>query len=458
MTELLQQLRDIVSERHALHGDDIGEDYGHDECLNVDAVKPSFVVRPDSAQQVARVLQLADQHRVPVTVRGAGTGLSGACVPDADGIVISTERFKQIEIDVDNHVAVLGPGVTLGELDEATAPHGLCYPIQPGESTASIGGNVATNAGGMRAVKYGVTRHQVLGMQMVLPTGEILESGGKFVKASSGYDLTQLVVGSEGTLAVVTRIIVKLVPRLAHRATLVAPFGGLDSITKAVPKLVQSGATPLFVEYLDGLGMAGACKRGGVSLGLSDEIKKAASAYLLIVVEGSSGERVQADVERLGEVCMEHDAIDVFMLPSSKATQLIEGREQAFWAGKASGMSDQLDVVVPRASLTEFMNEVHVISQEEEVLLTGTGHAGDGNVHLGVFQPDDTKRNAALERVFDLGQRLGGVVSAEHGIGLAKKKYYQQREDPAKLALQRRIKAAFDPNGIMNPGRIFDLG
>jgi glycolate oxidase len=457
MAELLRELQEILSERDVLTGDQISDDYSHDECLNVAPVRPSFVVRPNSAEQVARILKLANQHRIPVTVRGAGSGLSGGCIPDADGIVLSTARLKKIEIDTENHVAVVEPGVTLGELDEATAPHGLCYPIQPGEASATLGGNVATNAGGMRAVKYGVTRNQVLGMQFVLPSGEIIESGGKFVKASSGYDLSQLVLGSEGTLAVVTRIIVKLVPRLSHRVTLLAPFPNVEAITRTVPKVVQSGAGPLFVEYLDALAMASACRRKNVDLGLPPEIVNTAHAYMLIVVEGAVGARVQEDAERLGEICVEHGALDVMMLPASKAKLVIDGREESFWSGKEAGMCDQLDVVVPRASLAVFMAGVQKIADATQTFITGTGHAGDGNVHLGIFQPDAQKHAAALDQIFDLGQGLGGVVSAEHGIGLAKKKYFQKREDPAKLALLRRIKQAFDPNGIMNPGRVFDL-
>jgi len=457
MAELLQALREIVSERNVLSGDQISDDYTHDECLNVAPVRPTFVVRPDSAEQVSRILTLANQHRIPVTVRGAGSGLSGACIPDPDGIVLSTERLKKIVIDTDNHVAIVEPGVTLGELDEATAPHGLCYPIQPGEASATLGGNVATNAGGMAAVKYGVTRNLVLGMQFVLPSGEIVESGGKFVKSSSGYDLSQLVLGSEGTLAVVTRIIVKLVPRLSHRMTLLAPFLSVEAITRTVPKIVQSGAGPLYVEYLDALAFAGACRRKNVDLGLPQEITSTAHAYMLILVEGAVGERVQEDAERLAEMCAENGALDVIMLPASKAKLVIDGREESFWSGKEAGMSDQLDVVVPRASLAHFMTEVQNISQATGTFITGTGHAGDGNVHLGIFQPDEQKRGDTIDRIFDLGQRLGGVVSAEHGIGVAKKKYFQKREDPAKLALLRRIKQAFDPNGIMNPGRVFDL-
>ena len=458
MENLTKDLREIVPPSDVLEGEGIGEDYEKDEVLNLNGARPDVVVRPSTVEQVCRVLDLAQRERIPVTVRGAGTGLSGACIADRGGIVLSTERLnKVLEVDTQNQVAVVEPGVTLAQLDEATAPHGLVYPIQPGEPSATLGGNVATNAGGMRAVKYGVTRHQVLGLQAVLPGGEVIETGGKFVKASSGYDLTQLIVGSEGTLAVVTRITLKLVPRLSHRATALAPFESVAQITQAVPALVRSGVQPLFVEYIDQLSMGGILNRQKIELGFSKELQDKASAYLLIVVEGARGERVEADVAALGEVCLEHGALDLFVLPASQATKMIQGREESFWAGKASGLNDQVDVVVPRAKLSEYMERVQAIAQETSTLIVGTGHAGDGNVHLGIFQPDDALRSQAMNALFDVGTQMGGVVSAEHGSGLAKKKYYQSRENPAKRALMRRIKTAFDPHSILNPGKIFDL-
>lgn len=451
-----EELRAIVSSRHVLAGADISDDYTHDEVLNLPGVKPALVVVPGTTDEVARILRVADARRIPVTVRGAGTGMSGACIPSEGGLVVSTARMKKIEIDAENHIAVVEPGATLGELDEATRPHGLCYPVQPGEDTASLGGNVATNAGGMRAVKYGVTRNQVLGLTAVLPSGEVIECGGKFVKASSGYDLTQLIIGSEGTLAVVTRILLKLYPRLTERTALLAPFENVGQITRAVPKIVQSGASPLFVEYLDALSMAGVCKRQDIDLGIAEEVKQKALAYLLVLIEGRSEARNEEDAQTIGAVCLEHGALDVFVLPKNQAGKVIKGREESFWAGKAAGLSDQVDVVVPRASLSAYMEKAQEIGTAHGTFIVGTGHAGDGNVHLGIFQPDPEVRARVMNALFDVGASMGGIVSAEHGIGLAKKKYYVARENTDKLALMRRIKAAFDPHGIMNPGKVFD--
>jgi glycolate oxidase len=290
----------------------------------------------------------------------------------------------------------------------------------------------------------------------VLPGGDVVECGGKFVKTSSGYDLTQLIVGSEGTLAVVTQIILKLVPRLVHRAYVLVPFASVDQITRAVPKVVQSGVGPLFVEYLDLLSMASVLQRQQIDLGIPQEIKDKAVAYLLVVVEGTSETRNQEDIEQLGAICIEHGALDMYLLPKNQASKVVQGREESFWAGKKAGLNDQIDAVVPRAMLSEFMSKAQQIASETKSLIVGTGHAGDGNVHLGIFQPDPTVRNHVMNAIFDVGKEMGGVVSAEHGIGLAKKKYYMEREDPAKLALMQRIKKAFDPHGIMNPGKVFD--
>ncbi|MEA3056091.1 MAG: glycolate oxidase, partial [Actinomycetota bacterium] len=213
-----------------------GDDYSHDEALGTTPVTPLAVLLPETTDEVAAILRSCHEHRVPVTARGSGTGLSGAAIPVEGGIVVSFERMKRIEIDAENQVAIVEPGVTLAELDAVTAKHDLVYPVYPGEYSASLGGNVATNAGGMRAVKYGVTRHQVLGLEAVLPTGEVIRTGGRFVKGSTGYDLTQLIIGSEGTLALVTEATLRLYPRVAHQSTVLAPYRTLDEAMHADPR------------------------------------------------------------------------------------------------------------------------------------------------------------------------------------------------------------------------------
>jgi glycolate oxidase len=295
----------------------------------------------------------------------------------------------------------------------------------------------------------------VLGVEAVLANGDVIRSGGKFVKATTGYDLTQLVCGSEGTLALVTEAVLRLYPRPAHRATLLAPFPTLDTVAGAVPRIVGSGIGPLILEYIDLMSMAGITKAAGLDLGIPDEVTATALAYLVVVLEDRNAARLDEDVDELAAMLDGLGAIDVYVLPPGAGAQLIEARERAFWTAKAAGADDIVDMVVPRAAIPAYMEEVAAIAQESGSLVVGCGHVGDGNVHLSVYQGDDDVRHDALRRLFAAGMAMGGAISGEHGIGEAKKRWYEELEDPAKLALLRRIKAAFDPAGILNPGKIF---
>jgi glycolate oxidase len=457
MADVVEQLAGVLPAERLLTGADIGDDYTHDECLTVEAGTPSVVVRPESTDEVAAILRYADAARIPVTARGAGTGLSGAARPGESSILVSFERMNQLlEIDTDNNVAVVQPGLQLDQLDELTKPHGLAYQVYPGEYSASLGGNISTNAGGMRAVRYGVTRHNVLGLELALAGGDVIRTGGRIVKSSTGYDLTQLVIGSEGTLALVTEATLKLHPRVAHQATVLAPFTTLEQVTDAVPRIIDSGVAPLILEYIDLLTMSATQSYCGLELGIPQEIKDTALAYLVVMVENPIEERLDQDTQRLAEQLADLGAIDVYVLPPNSAAELIDAREKAFWMAKANGADDVIDVVVPRAAIPEFMQAVSGLATEHEAWIAGCGHAGDGNVHLGIFCADDAKRSALLLDLFRTGMDLGGSISGEHGIGHAKKPYFNQLEDPNKIALMRRIKTAFDPNGIMNPGVVFD--
>jgi glycolate oxidase len=457
MADLEARLAEVLDHRYVRFGADVGEDYTHDESLTAASVRPLAVVRPGTTDEVAAIVRVCDELRVPITARGAGTGLSGACIPRPDGIVLALERMNAIvEIDTENYVAVVQPGVSLDQLDAALAPMGLVYPVCPGENSASLGGNVATNAGGMRAVKYGVTRHQVLGLEAVLANGDVIRTGGKFVKATTGYDLTQLVIGSEGTLAIVTEAILKIYPRPEFSATILIPFASVDEIASAVPHIVRSGVSPLVLEYVDGGGLATLAANVGLDLGISAEVQAAAKAYLIVVIEQHVEARLEEDVAALADQVGELGAIDVYVLPPRSGALLIEAREKAFWVVKGLGANDIIDVVVPRASVPEYLQAVTAVASEHASFVSAAGHAGDGNIHLSVFQPDDDVRHEVMRAIIAAGVGMGGAISAEHGIGTEKKQYFLEFEDPNKIALMQRIKVAFDPNGILNPGTLFD--
>jgi glycolate oxidase len=455
----VQQLESELGPGAVLQGDAVPNSYSADESLTSYAVAPAAVVLPSATEQVAAIVRLAAESGIPVTARGAGTGLSGACCPLSNGIVVSFERMADLlEIDESTNVAVVQPGLTLAELDAATAKCGLVYPVFPGTDSASLGGNLATNAGGMRAVKYGVTRHHVLGLEAVVGTGDVIRAGGRFVKSSTGYDLTQVIVGSEGTLALVTEAILRLQPRLRHTTCLLAPYPLVDDVARVIPLIVASGAQPMILEYIDSGTMKGLLRQSELDLGVPVEIARSTRAYLIVVLEGAHPESLEADAQKVATTLVNAGAPDVYVLPSGRGAELLRAREDAFWMVKAAGADDVLDMVVPRDRIPEYLRRVQEIAKQLQSRVYGCGHAGDGNIHFSVYEPDTQRRSDLLTQIYSMGMTMGGAISGEHGIGKAKKAYLQALEDPAKLALQRRIKTAFDPQGILNPGCIFDAG
>jgi len=457
--QTIEELTTIVGKANISTDKSEMEGYSYDETPLVKRYFPQVVVKPRDTEAVAKLLALANEKRIPVTPRGAGTGVSGGCIPVYGGILLSLERMNRIlEIDRENFVAVVEPGVTLSELINQVEQQGLYYPLYPGEMTATIGGNVATNAGGMNAVKYGVTRHNVLGLEAVLPNGEIIQTGGKFVKCSTGYDLTQLIAGSEGTLAVITKVILKLTTKPAKREVLFAPFTSLQNAIDAVPEILRLKMTPIGIEFME---------RSIIEISekyLDREIPyHQYDAFLMLIMDGESEDEIYEYFSDVEEICRQHGAIECLVPGSERAKRrLLDAREKFYHAIKRYAPMELVDVVVPRSKIAEFVRRVKEISEEHRTPIIVYGHAGDGNVHLHPVclnmsrEEWDKRLPQILRDIYHAGVSFGGAISGEHGIGLDKKAYLPIQMDEALLNLMKNIKQAFDPNNILNPGKIFD--
>jgi len=451
-----RQLKEIVGDDVTYSGEHSPADL-HDESLHERIREPFAIARPRSTEAVAQLVRWANDHDVAITPRGSGTGLSGGAVPVNGGLVICFDQMRAVlRLDLQDHVVVVQAGITLRELDEHLAGTGLYYPVYPGELSGSLGGNVNTNAGGMRAVRHGVTRQHVLGLEFVTVDGTILRSGGRVVKSSSGYDLTQLIVGSEGTLAVVTEVTLKLSPVLAHSATMLVPFSELHAITSVVPTLVASGLAPSLLEYIDVKTMVALVRATDLHLGVDANVAARTSAYLVVILETRTREQLDLDLVEAAALLSDAGALDIYVLEGSPAEKLIEARERAFWITKAAGSDDILDVVVPRSMVPDFLDRAFVLAKLHGARIGGCGHVGDGNVHMSIFQSDDAKREELLLELFRVGIALGGAISGEHGLGMDKGNAYLQLTDPSLISLQRAIKHVFDPKGLLNPYRHLD--
>ena len=461
---IADELRRIVGERFVLFDDpEALQPYGRDEVAGDEHVHlPEVVIKPDSAAEISAVLRLANRERVPVTPRGAGTGLSGGAVPVHGGIVLSFERMNRIlEIDRENLAVTVEPGVVTNEINAAVSEHGLFYAGYPmSQESCFIGGNVAENAGGGRAIKYGVTGRYVLGLEVVLPTAEIVQLGGKRVKDVTGYDLIHLLVGSEGTLGVFTRITLRLLPLPAARAVLLVPFGDVATAIAAVPRVMTGGRLiPASVEFMDGLSVETAYQFLGESPPRPD-----IGAMLLLEVDGAEAEQVEREMLTVAELCTAAGALDVYVgnTPESER-RMWRPRQNLAEAFKAmSPVLSLEDVVVPLAQIPALMPELERLAAKYDVLIPCYGHAGDGNLHATPVKKPETpletrhaRLPALLTELYQAVARLGGTISGEHGVGAKRAAYLPLALDPAVIKLQRRIKAAFDPLGILNPGKIF---
>lgn len=439
-------------------GGNVSSDYEHDEMTIYGLYAPEAVLLAQNTDEISAVLRYCCQKGIAVTPRGAGTGLCGGCVAVRGGIVLSTERMKRVlEVDEKNMTATVEPGVLLMEFPKALEGTGLFYPPDPGEKTATMGGNAMTNAGGMRAVRYGVTRDYVLGMEVVLSSGEILTLGGKNVKTSSGYSLIDLLVGSEGTLGILTKLTVKLIPEPKANISLLIPFDDLDTCIGAVPAVLGCGCEPTAVEFMEREVIA--CAETYLGKQFPDA---SADAYLLVRLDGASVEALRPAMDRLTDLALSIGARDVLLADTDERKESIWNARGAFLEAikNSTTMMDECDVVVPRERIADFVRQSGQIGREAGVRICSFGHAGDGNLHIYVCKNamEDQAWAKALEQVMDrlyeAARNLGGEVSGEHGIGHAKREFLRESLGETQMVLMRGIKSVFDPAGILNPGKV----
>ena len=457
--ETVAALRKIAGEANVLFGGEALEPYAHDETVGLRA-DPEVVVKVTSAEQVSQVLMLAQQERIPVTPRGAGYGLSGGAVAVRGGIVLSTEKMNRIlEIDHENLMVTVEPGVITGDIHRAVEAEGLFYPPDPASlDSCTIGGNVAEGAGGPRAVKYGITKDYVTGLEAVLPSGQIVTMGGKLVKNVTGYSLIQLLIGSEGTLAVVTKIILRLLPLPKVQVDLLVPFDDFQAAADTVSAIIAHRILPTTMEFMEQDSMLAVERLLQKPVPFSD-----AAAHLLIQLDGNLQEAVEADMEIVGNLCLEHGARDVLVAQDRPTRErLWEARRMIIDAlNQESPVNHMEDVVVPRAELPRLLKGIKEIAERRGVRIVSFGHAGDGNVHVNVLKDQiddelwDGLMPAVTEETYRLSLSLGGTITGEHGIGATRRRYLRLALDEAQIDLMRQIRAAFDPNRILNPDKIF---
>lgn len=444
----------LASDRVTLR-EDISEDYSHDELAEL-KVYPDLIVEPESTEEVSQIMKFAAKRNIPVTPRGTGTGLCGGAVAMEGGILLLTTSMDEIiEIDEENLTAKVQPGVILMNFSEQVNDLGFMYPPDPGEKSATLGGNVLTNAGGMRAVKYGVTRDYVLGMEIVLPNGEIINTGGKVVKNSSGYSIQDLIIGSEGTLGIVTEITLKLVPMPKKALTLLIPFDSLEEAIGTVPKIINAKIVPTGIEFME----------KEVLLAATDYLGKefpdtSAPAYLLLKFDGNDKKEIEKQYEVAADVCLENNAYDVYIANTDERQEVIwDTRGALLEALKAVSELDECDVVVPRNKVADFVNFTHRLEDKHKLRIRGFGHAGDGNLHLYTLKDDlddetwHRRNKAVMDELYAKSREMKGKVSGEHGIAIAKREYLHEDIGPVQLGLMRGIKNTFDPQNILNPGK-----
>jgi len=462
---ITEKLRAIVGGSNIVTDKEQMLDYAGDE-YSLDEIRafPEMVVRPGCADEISRIMKLCSRESIPVTPRGGGTGLCGGCVPVHGGVVITFERLNRVlEVDVNNLMAAAEPGVTLMEFYEAIEKQGLFFPPHPGDESATIGGVISTNAGGARALKYGIVRNFVRGLEVVLPDGRLITVGGKLMKNSSGYNLMHLLVGSEGTLGIVTKAFISLLapPRVMH--TLIVPYSDLHDAIRTVPKIIQSKIVPMSLEFVEidpirvcehALDKRWPCREG--------------DAHLMIIIDAADEDEIMELAERIGEICLAENAIDVFIADNREKQQTILDIRSHIYETLKPYSLELLDITVPMADIARYVSDVHDLEADLGTWIPTYGHAADGNVHNHIMSSRwhegewseivnaGEKYKKIRDGIHELGRKHGGIVSGEHGIGLVKKKYLRDFIGQDQIDLMKSIKGAFDPKGILNPGKIFE--
>jgi len=447
-----------IVDSNGVHSDpDSLQKYGADETEDF-VFPPKIVVRPQSTQQISQIMRFAWENQIPVTPRGGGTGLSGGALPIFGGICLSLERLNRIlEIDKKNLMAVVEPGVITETFQKAVEELGLFYPPDPASrGSCMLGGNIAENSGGPRAVKYGVTKDYVYGLEVVLPNGDVINTGGKLLKNVTGYNLTQLFVGSEGTLGIVTKIIFKLIPLPKAKMTLLIPFPSLKNAAETVTDIFHARITPSACEFMEKAAIDAASEHLGKTFPFPE-----AQAQLLVEVDGNREDVLMDEAEKIGEIAMQNGAADVWIAQTSAQQQEIWAMRRCLGlAVKSVAVYKEEDTVVPRAQLPDLLERVKEIAGRYGITTVCYGHAGDGNIHVNILKKNVSEETWArglepmIQEIFKATVALGGTISGEHGIGYTQKNYLPIAMSPEDLAALRLVKKAFDPRGIMNPGKL----
>ncbi|SHL99867.1 FAD-binding oxidoreductase [Mucilaginibacter sp. OK098] len=457
---ILIAIKKIVGENAVITGHADLEKYSHDETEDLHFY-PEVVAKPKSTQEVSVLMKLCNENLIPVTPRGAGTGLSGGALPVMGGLLIAMERFnKVLQIDEQNLQATVEPGVITEEFMNQVAAKGLLYPVDPAsKGSCFIGGNVSHGSGGPRVVKYGTIREYILNLEVVLPSGEIIWTGANTLKYASGYNLTQLMIGSEGTLGIITKIVVKLIPRPTLDALLLASFSSNDAACGAVSAIFRAGIVPSALEFMERKGVEWVIEKDGLAFDLKEGIE----AFLLIEVDGTNQDVIFADCEKINRVLEDFDCKDVlFADTSAQKEELWRLRRTMAVSVKSNSIYKEEDTVVPRASLPQLIKGIKQSGLKYGFESICYGHAGDGNLHVNIIKGQmsdedwNNKLKDGIREIFELTVSLGGTLSGEHGIGLVQKGFMPIKYSETHFALWRGIKQVFDKNGILNPGKIFD--